>query len=136
MKMDSWNLAVGCKRLWSLIFLSIMICAALGCATSIPEGLNQVRTGMDKDEVLRKIGNPKRTFRLEGRDHWTYIYFSNNDEWRRDVIFENGKVVKVTRPVNKANWMKEIEGASTFEEYEQLARAHQLRSSRFKTLEP
>lgn len=107
----------------------LVVFLTLGACSSIAQSFNQIRAGMDKGEVLQILDNPKFTFRENSQDHWAYFYHSNGQEWRRDVIFENGKVIRVTRPAAKEKWQKEIERSSSIEEYEHIAREHQKKSS-------
>ncbi|MGE4130939.1 MAG: outer membrane protein assembly factor BamE [Bdellovibrionales bacterium] len=109
----------------------------MAACSSIPTLLNDIKPGMDKDQVLDRVGNPKRTFRDRGYDNWTYIYHNNNQWWRRDVVFENGKVIKVTRPTlnSKQSWVSGLENAVTMEEYEHRAREHQKDSNQFKSID-
>lgn len=81
----------------------------LGCASSGGSVVDGIRDGMDKDQVLREAGNPRRTYRTSGQDHWIYTFYTGDQEFSRTVSFEDGKVTKVGRPVAKANWGKEME---------------------------
>jgi hypothetical protein len=117
------------KKLW-LVFLALT-----GCATPIPKALDAVRPGMDKDKVLESAGNPKRTFREAMQDHWIYTYFSNDHEWRREIIFEDGKVVRISRPTAREDWVKDLERSGSMEEYEVKARAHQKKADNFKAID-
>jgi outer membrane protein assembly factor BamE (lipoprotein component of BamABCDE complex) len=98
-----------------------------GCASAppLPEALDSIAVGMDKDKVLESVGNPQRTYREESQDHWIYIYYSKDKEWRRDIVFAAGKVVRVTRPQAKEEWVKELENTTSMEEYENKVRARQ-----------
>ncbi len=95
-----------------LIFTALM---GLMACSSIPvhHSLDRVQPGMDKGAVLDSAGNPKRTFREHGEDHWIYVYFEGGKELSREVIFESGKVERITKPRAKANWDKELEGATS-----------------------
>jgi outer membrane protein assembly factor BamE (lipoprotein component of BamABCDE complex) len=75
----------------------------------VDKALQHVQPGMSKTEVLEAAGNPKRTYREHGQDHWIYVYFAGNRELSREVVFEAGKVEKVSRPRTKTNWAKELE---------------------------
>ena len=113
-----------------------IICLALvGCTTPMPRTLEHVTLGMDKDRVLENAGNPKRTFRENSQDHWIYIYFVDDKEWKREVVFEGGKAVRITDPLAKENWVKELEKASSMEEYEYKAREHQKKADDFKPVD-
>lgn len=120
--------------MWKVLSIFAILWSITACS-SLPENLQQVRAGMDKDQVLQIAGNPKFTFRENSQDHWAYLYFSNNQEWRRDIVFENGKVIRVTKPVTKEKWQKALDGASTMEEFEQIARERQVLSEKFVDLD-
>lgn len=65
---------------------------------------------MDKAQVLETAGDPKRTYREHSEDHWIYVYFEGEKEFSREVVFEGGKVERVTKGRPKTNWDKELEG--------------------------
>lgn len=88
-------------------FLLLSACASV----SVEDSLEKLKVGMDKDEVLRSAGNPKRTFREKGQDNWIYVYFRGDTEMNRIVRFEDGKVARVDRPFKKTNWDKDIEAS-------------------------
>jgi outer membrane protein assembly factor BamE (lipoprotein component of BamABCDE complex) len=116
-------------RLW----LFVLILSA--CASSPKANLQKLRVGMDKDEVLQAAGDPKRTFRANSEDHWIYIYFEGDEEWRRQIDFRDGKVILVGRAIPKKNWQSELEATGTMEEFESKARAHQRKASEFKSID-
>lgn len=90
-------------------FVPVILTFVLGCATGGEHVVDGIREGMDKDQVLRDAGNPRRTYRTSGQDHWIYTFFRGEQEFSRTVSFEDGKVVKIGRPVAKQNWDKEME---------------------------
>lgn len=119
------------RKLWAIGAI-----VALGGCSSMSQNLRQVRAGMDKGEVIQIVGNPKFTFRENSQDHWAYFYESNSQDWRRDIVFENGKVIRVTKPTSgKDKSQKAIEGANNMEEFEAIARDQQRRSGQFKYID-
>ena len=116
-----------------LTLLSILFIA--GCASQPHADLERIRPGMDKDLVLHEIGNPKRTFRANGQDHWIYVYFENGHEMSQQIDFADGKVIKVGRAVSKQSLEKALESAQSMEEFEAKAREHQRKSSKFKDVD-
>ncbi|NJM09589.1 MAG: hypothetical protein HC883_01425 [Bdellovibrionaceae bacterium] len=96
-------------------FWTIAACALLTACSSLPvkTALDRVQPGMLKFEVLETAGNPKRTYREHGQDHWIYVFFENDRELSREVVFESGKVESVTRARAKANWANELDGVSS-----------------------
>ena len=79
----------------------ILVTFIVGCASTGANILEGIREGMDKDEVLRSAGNPRRTYRTSGQDHWIYTFYQGDQEFSRTVDFEEGKVTKIGRPVAK-----------------------------------
>jgi outer membrane protein assembly factor BamE (lipoprotein component of BamABCDE complex) len=118
------------KRLWILG----VIVAVIGCST-ISESMQHVRTGMDKAEVLNILGDPKFTYRENSQDHWAYFYNANNQEWRRDIVFENGKVIRVTKPTSGKNKSQKLESSENMEEFESIAREQQKPRGEFKYID-
>ncbi|MGE0528532.1 MAG: hypothetical protein AB7G93_12395 [Bdellovibrionales bacterium] len=107
----------------------------VGCASTSHRTFESLRPGMDKDEVLDAVGDPKRTFREKGQDHWIYIYFVDDTEFRRDVVFAEGRVIRVNRPSRKSTWLHALEGAESMEEFESRARQHQNKNEDFRTID-
>ena len=106
--------------------LACLIFTLVGCAAAVPRALDNIRPGQDKDSVLQSAGNPERTFRENNQDHWVYLYFQSGQQWLRDVIFDDGKVLQVTRAnAAKETWVKDLEGTKSLEEFERKARDHQ-----------
>ena len=119
-------------RFWLGLFVLLLT----GCATPVHQAIEDVRAGMDKDQVLNLAGNPKRTFREKNQDHWVYIYFTEDQQYMRIIVFDDGKVIRITRPVAKQNWERDLEGASSMEEFEKKAKEHQKKGSRnFKSID-
>lgn len=90
-----------CKNMRILIdmrlAIALVIAVLSGCSSlSVEEGLNRVKTGMDKGSVLELVGNPKRTFRMDSKDTWIYTFYKSEREYVRSVTFENGRVLNVT----------------------------------------
>lgn len=119
------------KWLGLICFLGLVGCST----TSVSSALDRLRPGMDKPTVLDRVGNPSRTFRENGQDHWIYVYYRNDREWMRNVIFEDGKILRVARGVAKDPNVKELQNAESMEEYEKKARAMQRKNKgKFKTI--
>ena len=50
----------------------------------------QVRVGMDKDQVLAIMESPQRTQRWHGQDRWTYIFHDGTNWVQKEVHFSEG----------------------------------------------
>jgi hypothetical protein len=117
---------------WVLICTVVLLTA---CASSTQKGDADVHVGMDKDRVLEVAGNPQHSLRQNGEDHWIFQYYKAGKEWRREVVFDEGKVIKVISPVERSNWEKELQNSGSMEEYEQKARAHQQKADQFHSID-
>lgn len=54
------------------VILPSLIIFFLGCASHQKQALSKIQVGMDKADVLEKIGSPTRKARIFGQDRWTY----------------------------------------------------------------
>lgn len=71
-----------------LSFLSMLL--FLGCTTDMKKQFQQVKVGMEKNDVLGLMDSPQRTQRWHGMDRWTYIYYSDDMREEKEVHFQNG----------------------------------------------
>ena len=79
------------------LLIPIFIGALSSCATATVErDLTKVKPGMDKDAVLALVGNPKRTFRAQSKDHWIYAYYRADRQFAQTVTFESGRVKDIS----------------------------------------
>lgn len=118
-----------------MTLLALMIFAfTLGCSTPMPVALDRLKVGTEKTTVLDTVGSPQRTFRENGQDHWVYVYYRNDKQWLRDVTIEDGKVLKISRPISSDPRVKELQNADSLEEYEKKVRAQQ-KKSKYKPLD-
>ena len=85
------------------LYFALLLCLFFsGCQTNELREINRVKVGMDKQEVLDIMGNPRRTERIHGMDRWTYVFFAANKWQSREVRFMDGEVNHVGEPVNPA----------------------------------
>lgn len=104
------------------VLISLVLAA---CVSAPSRELEKVVPGMDKDEVLETAGNPKRTFRANGQDHWVYVFYRGEQEYLQQIDFVDGKVLKVMAARPKLGLTRDLENAESMEEYEAKVRAHQ-----------
>jgi outer membrane protein assembly factor BamE (lipoprotein component of BamABCDE complex) len=75
----------------------VFVCSTLlvfiaGCASRETEIKKIVQPGMDKDQVLKAMGNPSRSKRISGADKWSYDSYVNGQKKTIQVYFQDGKV--------------------------------------------
>lgn len=124
------------RSMWTRLWVICLTILLTGCST-FSQTMDRIKPGMDKDEVLSRLGNPKRTFRENGVDNWIYLYYQDDQEYRRDVVFANGKVIRVTRATltRKSSFHLELENSNSPEEFEAIVRAQQKKKSQFKYID-
>lgn len=76
-----------------VIAIAIYISA---CTTSQHKALREIEAGMDKSDVLEKLGNPEHKTRQHGLDRWSYTSTTKSGAPETTFIFfSNGKVTYV-----------------------------------------
>lgn len=109
----------------SKYWLSVVILLLIsGCSTPMSKGLDSVQVGMNRAAVLEAAGNPKFTQRAQSQDTWVYAYFEGEQEYRRPVIFVDGKVTEIGTPRPHPDPEKDLKKAATLEEYEAAGKKH------------
>jgi outer membrane protein assembly factor BamE len=62
----------------------------LGCASNPKQQFDQVKVGMEKNDVLLLMDSPQRTQRWQGKDRWTYIFYEKDLRFEKEVHFQEG----------------------------------------------
>lgn len=78
--------------------LGIILASAFlltGCQSSMIKQFNQVKSGMDKDDVLEIMGSPNRSERFHGKDRWSYNFYDQKIQHNKEVHFFEGNAVYV-----------------------------------------
>jgi outer membrane protein assembly factor BamE len=80
-----------------LIFAFAFFCLA-GCQTNMKRAFEEIKPGMDKDQVLEIIGGPKAVTRFHGRDRWFIRFYTDDVLYEREIHFLNGHADYVGGP--------------------------------------
>lgn len=86
------------SKLVTIVLSFMAVIVLVGCQTSPLSQYNQVKMGMEKDDVMDLMGAPQRTERLHGKDRWTYIFYDKRIRYEREVQFNNNNVVYLGEP--------------------------------------
>ena len=78
-----------------LLLLILTVSFVFGCATSEVRQFSNVKTGMEKSQVLGLMGSPWTTTRFHGKDRWIYVIYEEGVRHEREVHFLNGSAVYV-----------------------------------------
>lgn len=81
-----------------ILFVIIAATALSACQTSMLRSFEKVHPGMDKHQVLEKLGSPNATTRFHGKDRWIYRFYDNDIRFDKEVHFLDGITVYVGDP--------------------------------------
>ncbi len=93
------------RSVLNLLFLSSALFLA-ACQTNMLKEYQSITPGMEKDDVLAKMGSPQRTQRFHGKDRWTYVFYEDRIRYEKEVQFFEGNAVYVGDP-----WQPEASAA-------------------------
>jgi len=88
----------------------LLVCfSVFSCSHNPYESLQEVEVGNDKAYVLDKVGSPLRSRHQNGKNIWTYRFYSEetNGLVYKDIILDGEKVVEIRNA--KESDIKDIE---------------------------
>ncbi|MBK7960220.1 MAG: outer membrane protein assembly factor BamE [Bdellovibrionales bacterium] len=66
-----------------------------GCQTHLLKEFETIAPGMEKDDVLGKMGSPSTSIRLHNKDRWIYVFYDDKMKFEKEVHFFEGNVVYI-----------------------------------------
>ena len=75
-----------------VVILSLLLTA---CQTSMLKQFEQVKPGMEKDDVLTLMGSPRQTQRFHGKDRWYYVFYDERIRFEKEIQFFEGNVIYI-----------------------------------------
>ncbi len=82
-----------------LRYLSILLVSLglilTGCQTSMLKQFEQLKPGMEKDDVLDLMGSPSQTQRFHGKDRWRYVFYDKRIRFEKEVHFFEGNAIYI-----------------------------------------
>lgn len=72
-----------------LLFGALLL-VVLGCQTNMKRAFEELKVGMDKDQVLEAIGGPRAVTRFHGKDRWFIVYYNEGFRYEKEIHFTNG----------------------------------------------
>lgn len=88
------------RMLRSLALILFVFLSA--CQTNMKTAFEDVKLGMDKDQVLTAIGGPRAVTRFHGKDRWFIAYYHEGIRYEKEVHFTNGYATYVGEPYEPA----------------------------------
>src|SRR5690242_14490742 len=79
-----------------LLVISILLLVLTGCQTAPLDQFSKVQMTSSKDAVLELLGSPNRTEMIEGKEKWSYRFYSGENkeqEILRQITFFQGRVI-------------------------------------------
>ncbi len=74
----------------NFILLVFILACLSGCQTNLKTAFDEIKPGMDKDQVLEMIGGPRAVTRFHGKDRWFIIFYQDGIRYEREIHFSNG----------------------------------------------
>ncbi|MBO9668685.1 MAG: outer membrane protein assembly factor BamE [Bdellovibrio sp.] len=65
------------------------------CQTSMLKEFNELKPGMEKDDVLSHMGSPNQTQRFHGKDRWYYVFYDKDMRFEKEVHFFEGNAIYI-----------------------------------------
>ncbi len=62
------------------------------------KAFDEIKPGMDKDQVLEIIGGPRAVTRFHGKDRWFISFYSHGVRYEKEIHFLNGLADYVGEP--------------------------------------
>lgn len=81
-----------------LIAIFIVLAGLTGCQTNMKKAFEEIKLGMDKDQVLEIIGGPRAVTRFHGKDRWFIMFYDEGLRHEREIHFLNGIADYVGNP--------------------------------------
>lgn len=77
---------------------ALLLCSAWilsACQGSMIRQFEEVKPGMEKNDVLALMGSPNQAQRFHGKDRWYYNFYDNNIRFQKEVHFFEGNAVYI-----------------------------------------
>lgn len=99
------------------VAVSIGVLAGSVACSSFSKSFDAVQPDWDKSQVVEHLGSPTYSRRVSGRDQWIYVFYEKNRKVVREVHFEDGQIVGLTR--NEMPWQKwqALQRSSSLQEF-------------------
>lgn len=78
-----------------LRFFAVAALLLTACQTNMVKQFEQVKPGMEKDDVLDLLGSPRQTQRFHGKDRWYYVFYEDRIRFEKEVHFFEGNAIYV-----------------------------------------
>lgn len=73
-----------------LLVFAFLLLSLAGCQTNMKKAFEEIKPGMDKDQVLDIIGGPRAVTRFHGKDRWFVKFYHDGLPYEREIHFSNG----------------------------------------------
>lgn len=84
------------KILFQWLCVAMLLLYIISCQTSPVKTFDEdVKIGMDKNQILHIMGTPNTSGRFHGKDRWIYVVYDNDVRYRKEVHFDDGHAVYV-----------------------------------------
>lgn len=78
-----------------LLLILLTISTLSACQSKPIRQFEELKPGMEKNQVLETMGTPWTVTRLHGKDRWFYIFYDDGVRLEKEVHFLDGKAVYI-----------------------------------------
>lgn len=82
------------QKVFFTFFVSVST-LLLGCQTHLLKEMESLTPGMEKDDVLSKLGSPTTALRMHGKDRWIYVFYDDKIRLEKEIHFFGGNVIYI-----------------------------------------
>lgn len=109
---------------------ALLSCLLLGCQTHLLKEMESLTPGMEKDDVLSKLGSPTTSLRMHGKDRWIYVFYDDKVRLEKEIHFFGGNVIYIGEkwepPYEKQAHVVDAQNQKQQEELQRLADQERL----------
>jgi hypothetical protein len=100
-----------------------LLAALTACSTPFSRQFEKIADDWDKSQVVETLGSPTLARRWQGQDHWIYVFYEDQQRWVREVHFEDGEIVALSRTSLSYRRWRALERSESLEDLQrQLVR--------------
>lgn len=120
----------------SFLQSTLLLFLFTACATPPHKAIEELKIGMNKDDVIHKIGSPLHSTVKLGIDEWTYSYYIENKQHKKLLRFEKGLLIELRNIRQKI--LEKSDTSKSLDEYEKqitIQRKKSIKNNDFKNLD-
>ncbi len=87
------------KQFQIILFSLLIVYINTACQTRTLKQFEQIKQGMEKDQILEIMGSPQKTSRVNSTDKWNYIFYDQENKYNKEIHFVEGISTYIGDPI-------------------------------------